>query len=38
MSLFATAVAALLSIPLWLMIVLLSPLDACAARRTVEGA
>lgn len=35
-SLFATAVAALLSIPLWLMIVLLSPLDAYAAARNLS--
>jgi len=31
-----TAIAALVSIPLWLMIVLLSPLDAFAAARTVS--
>lgn len=35
-SLFAAAVAALLSIPLWLMIVLLSPLDAYAAARNLS--
>jgi hypothetical protein len=35
-SLFATAVAALLSIPLWLMIVLLSPLDAYAAAKNLS--
>ena len=35
-SVFATAVAALLSIPLWLMIVLLSPLDAYAAAKNLS--
>lgn len=35
-SLFATAVAALLSFPLWLMIVLLSPLDAYAAAKNLS--
>jgi hypothetical protein len=35
-SLFANAVAALLSLPLWLMIVLLSPLDAYAAAKNLS--
>jgi hypothetical protein len=35
-SIFATAVAALLSVPLWLMIVLLSPLDAYAAAKNLS--
>jgi len=35
-SLFSTAVAALLSFPLWLMIVLLSPLDAYAAAKNLS--
>lgn len=35
-SVFATAVAALLSVPLWLMIVLLSPLDAYAAAKNLS--
>jgi hypothetical protein len=35
-SLFANAIAALLSLPLWLMIVLLSPLDAYAAARNLS--
>jgi hypothetical protein len=35
-SLFASAVAALLSVPLWLMIVLLSPLDAYAAAKNLS--
>lgn len=35
-SLFAAAVAALLSVPLWLMIVLLSPLDAYAAAKNLS--
>ncbi|MFY9608493.1 MAG: hypothetical protein WAU45_07750 [Blastocatellia bacterium] len=35
-SLFATAIAALLSFPLWLIIVLLSPLDAYAAAKSLS--
>lgn len=35
-SVFSTAVAALLSVPLWLMIVLLSPLDAYAAAKNLS--
>ncbi|HWN99757.1 MAG TPA: hypothetical protein VNS63_10850 [Blastocatellia bacterium] len=35
-ALFATAVATLLSFPLWLMIVLLSPLDAYAAAKNLS--
>ena len=35
-SFFATAIAALLSLPLWLMIVLLSPFDAYAAAKNLS--
>lgn len=35
-SLFARAITALLSVPLWLMIVLLSPLDAYAAAKNLS--
>lgn len=35
-SLFARAIVALLSVPLWLMIVLLSPLDAYAAAKNLS--
>ena len=35
-SIFARAITALLSIPLWLMIVLLSPLDAYAAAKNLS--